>query len=33
MVDSLLVVRGERTRRFRLALGIDLPNSAAACWN
>jgi alpha-mannosidase len=30
MLDSLLVVRGERARRFRLGVGIDLPQPAAS---
>ena len=29
-LDTLLVVRGETARSFRLGLGIDLPHSAAA---
>jgi alpha-mannosidase len=32
MVDTLLVSRGETARSFRLGVGIDLPNSAAAAW-
>jgi alpha-mannosidase len=30
MLDTLLVVRGETARRFSLAVGVDLPNPAAA---
>jgi alpha-mannosidase len=30
MLDSLLVVRGERARRFRFAIGVDVPQPAAA---
>jgi alpha-mannosidase len=30
MLDSLLVVRGETTRRFKVGIGVDLPQSAAA---
>jgi alpha-mannosidase len=30
MLDSLLVVRGETARRFRLGIGVDLPQPAAA---
>ncbi|REK17186.1 MAG: hypothetical protein DWQ37_06875 [Planctomycetota bacterium] len=29
MLDSLLVVRGESERRFRMAIGVDLPHPAA----
>lgn len=29
MLDSLLIVRGETTRRFQLGIGIDLPQSLA----
>ena len=30
MLDSLLVVRGERARQFNLGIGVDLPQPAAA---
>ena len=30
MLDSLLVVRGESARRFRMGIGVDLPQPAAA---
>jgi len=30
MLDSLLVVRGETARKFRLGIGVDLPQPAAA---
>lgn len=32
MLDTLLVVRGERQRRFRLGIGIDLPHPAHDAW-
>jgi len=32
MLDSLLIVRGERQRRFRLGLGIDLPHPQHDAW-
>ena len=30
ILDSLLIVRGETARQFRLAIGVDVPNPAAA---
>ncbi|HEX4144327.1 MAG TPA: hypothetical protein VHY91_12535 [Pirellulales bacterium] len=30
MLDSLLIVRGETARQFQLAIGVDVPNPAAA---
>ena len=30
MLDTLLIVRGESARRFRLAIGVNLPQPAAA---
>ena len=30
MLDSLLIVRGETARQFRLAIGVDVPNPTAA---
>jgi alpha-mannosidase len=30
MIDSLLIVRGETERRFSLAIGVDVPQAAAA---